>query len=119
MVNTKEEQSIFTDFWAEFDKFIIKKGITAKYAKFYIIWAKKYVRFNNNEIPQDITESDIERFKDSLTADNKVMSWQIEQALIADAILRQFIVNRLLKRASHDRGLIREISFKDSVPSKK
>jgi hypothetical protein len=118
MMKITEEYSLSADIWTEFEKFINGKGITSKYAKFYMIWAKKYIRYNNNEIPVDITKADIESFEDFLTADNKVESWQVEQAVKAATLLRHFIGSSVLQRSADNRSSKKEISFKDALPSK-
>ena len=119
MVIIKEEHSLSTGIWTEFEKFIIGKGITSKYSKFYIMWAKKYVRYNNNEIPPDITKSDIKSFKTYLTADSTVMSWQLEQALKAVTLFRGFLASPLHKSESGNGNKETELSFKDSLSSDK
>ena len=114
----KQEHSLSADIWTEFEKFINGKGITSKYAKFYMIWAKKYVRYNNNEIPVDITKSDIDSFKNYLTQDSTVISWQIEQAMKTVALLRLFIGSSLVQISTAERFTQHKVSFKDSVIQK-
>lgn len=99
--------------WDSFQSFIISKGVTLKYAKFHLMWVKRYVRFNDNEIPLDVSEDEIRRFRDFLVTDKKISHWQVEQALKAVTLFSSFLKNnRPLGEAGYGHAAI-EHSFKD------
>lgn len=115
MVTMNNEHTAFSGLWAEFEKFILAEGITRKYAHFYLMWGKKYVRFNNNEIPLNITDSDVAGFRDLLSSERNIMHWQVEQALQAVSLLRQFLGSGIVRNASGEEGKTSEPAFKDSL----
>jgi len=117
-VKINDEHSVSADVWTEFEIFITEEGITSKYSKFYIMWAKRYVRYNNNEIPADITKSDIESFKTYLTADSTIPAWQLEQAFKAVFLFIKFLGNRTVHFSLRDKARHNKISFRDKVSHK-
>lgn len=103
--------------WDSFQNFIISKGISAKYARFHIIWVKRYVRFNNNEIPPDITDQDIRQFSEFLATDEKILPWQLDQALTAVSLFRNFLKSNRSVHIAENNNVSMKHSFKDTLLS--
>ena len=102
-----------SNFWDSFKQFILNKGISSKHVKFYLIWARKYVTFNNKEIPPDIANEDVLKFKEFLVGKGKISEWQIDQAVKSVALLRSYILfSKHHRLKEYDSGI--ELAFKDS-----
>ena len=89
--NMGNHRDSYLNFWKRFQQFIVAKGISAKYVKFYIMWSKRYVLFNNREIPPVMTNEDIRNFKDFLEGQDNTLPWQIDQALKSLTLFSNFL----------------------------
>lgn len=108
----RHSQSTSDIIWDEFIKFIHKKGIAPKYSGFYLNWAKKFLRYNNHEIPSGLANKHINDFRIFLTQSRKCRPWQIEQAVRSVKLLDNFLLlhkNMLVMNSKE----IRNKSFAD------
>ena len=103
--------------WDSFHSFIISKGISAKYAKFHLMWVKRYVWFNDNEIPPEITGQDIERFSEFLATNEKIQPWQIDQAMTAVSFFRNYLEIGRSDPGAGNRHVPAKCSFEDTLLS--
>jgi len=79
------------------------------------MWVKKYVRYNNNEVPHRISDSDLDGFRDFLVADRNIMSWQVQQALNTLTLFKHFLESGLIHMPDSGNPVNADYSFKDAL----
>jgi hypothetical protein len=88
-----------------------KLGIPEEKVNFYLMWAKRYVRFLNG-LPIDQASSDMKQaFLLDLGRDGRIRDWQIRQADDAVAILYKDLEKALVR----DSAALESVPFRDTV----
>jgi integron integrase len=97
--------------WADYIDTLNKLGIPDEKVNFYLMWAKRYIRFLNG-LPVDQASSDmVKAFFLDLGKDPRIEGWQIRQAEDAVAILHKDLKKVLvLNKAAPE-----SIPFRDTV----
>jgi hypothetical protein len=91
-----------TDKFNEFEAFLSESGKVPKdKTRYYLYWARRFLKQYNYQ-PDNINTQQVEKYLDSLEADEGVADWQVKQA--ADAVIlyvEQFLTKQLEQSRSY------------------
>lgn len=92
--NSKNENRVLTarkDPWSEYFQFALRKGVSAKKARFYVTWVKQFFEHIRKPL-RNCLAKDVQGFLDHLLNEKKAPQWQLEQARNALKLLcRDFL----------------------------
>jgi len=90
-VSKHSDKNMSEGLWTDYQSFAIKKGISRKYAVWYVRWIKEFVRHRNFTVPSEISDADISRFVEVLSEIKNIQSWQIDQAVDAIKLFQSYL----------------------------